>query len=324
MIYEFAPLEGITDHIYRNLHRRFFPGVGRYYTPFIAPTETRRFAPRDKRELLPENNEVPLVPQLLAKDAEHFLWAARELKEMGYREINLNLGCPSGTVVAKRKGAGFLSEPELLDAFFDRVFSAEGIPAVSVKTRLGVGSPDEFPGLLRIYNKYPISGLIVHARTLAEFYKGPAHPEVFAEALAETKIPLCYNGNLFRKEDLLAFSERFPTVKTVMIGRGLVANPALVSPEFVSKEFVSKETGEKERLRAFLDSLREDYLDAFGSRQNTMMRMKAIWFYLIRLFAESGDYAAKLARAKDWSEFFMLTDRVFRELPLDPSGVTGF
>jgi tRNA-dihydrouridine synthase len=148
----------------------------------------------------------------------------------GLPEINLNLGCPSGTVVAKRKGAGFLSEPELLDAFFDRIFSAEGIPAVSVKTRLGVKSPDEFAGLLRIYNKYPISGLIVHARTLTELYKGPVHPEVFAAALAETKIPLCYNGNLFRREDLLAFSERFPTVKAVMIGRGLVANPALVSP----------------------------------------------------------------------------------------------
>lgn len=319
MNYEFAPLEGVTDHIYRNLHRRYFPGVGRYYAPFIAPTETRRLAPRDKREILPENNEVPLVPQLLAKDAENFLWAARELRQMGYREINLNLGCPSGTVVAKRKGAGFLSEPERLDAFFDRIFSAEGIPAVSVKTRLGVGSPDEFMGLLRIYNRYPISGLIVHARTLEELYKGPTHPEIFAAALAETKIPLCYNGNLFRREDLLAFSERFPTVETVMIGRGLVANPALVSPELISTE-----TSEKERLHAFLESLCEDYLEAFGNRQNTMMRMKAIWFYLIRLFAESGDYAAKLARAKDWSEFFMLTDRVFRELRIDPSGVTGF
>ncbi len=314
MVYEFAPLEGITDHIYRNLHRRYFPGVDRYYTPFIAPTEAGRFAPRDKREVLPENNEAPLVPQLLAKDAENFLWAARKLWEMGYREINLNLGCPSGTVVAKRKGAGFLSEPELLDAFFDRIFSAEGIPAVSVKTRLGVKSPDEFAGLLRIYNKYPISGLIVHARTLAELYKGPVHPEVFAAALAETKIPLCYNGNLFRREDLLAFSERFPTVKAVMIGRGLVANPALVSPEPI----------EKERLYAFLGDLRENYLEAFGSRRNAMMRMKEIWFYLIRLFAGSDEYAAKLVRAKDWSEFFMLTDRVFRELPLDPSGVTGF
>ena len=100
MVYEFAPLEGITDHIYRNLHRRYFPGVDRYYTPFIAPTDAGRFAPRDKREVLPENNEAPLVPQLLAKDAENFLWAARKLWEMGYREINLNLGCPSGTVVA--------------------------------------------------------------------------------------------------------------------------------------------------------------------------------------------------------------------------------
>lgn len=319
MRYEFAPLEGITDHIYRNLHRKYFSGVSRYYTPFIVPTEVRRFALRDKRELLPENNEVPLVPQLLAKDAENFLWAARELRQMGYREINLNLGCPSGTVVAKRKGAGFLSEPELLDAFFDRIFSAADLPRISVKTRLGVKNPDEFMGLLQIYNKYPISGLIVHARTLEELYKGPVHPEVFAAALAETKIPLCYNGNLFRREDLMEFSERFPTAETVMIGRGLVANPALVSPEFVSTE-----TREKERLRAFVDTLREAYLEAFGSRQNTMMRMKAIWFYLIRLFAESGEYAARLSRAKDWSEFFMLTDRVFRELQIDPSGVTGF
>ena len=142
MRYTFAPLEGVTGYVYRNLHRRWFGGVERYYMPFISVGQSRSFSPREWQDFCPEHNESgDLVPQLLGKDAEGFIWAARELRALGYREINFNLGCPSGTVTAKGKGAGFLTRPAELEAFLDRIFSALEGP-ISIKTRLGDAAPE--------------------------------------------------------------------------------------------------------------------------------------------------------------------------------------
>ena len=175
----FAPLEGITDHIYRRLHRRYFPGVDMYFTPFLSPTQNHIFPPRELRQIAPENNAgVPLTPQLLTKDAGDFLWAANALADMGYEEVNLNVGCPSGTVTAKGKGAGLLADLDSLRRLLDGIFAAVPMK-VSVKTRLGVRDPAEFGPILDIYNDYPISELIIHARTAKEMYEGPVHPDAF-------------------------------------------------------------------------------------------------------------------------------------------------
>ena len=161
----FAPLEGITDYIYRRIHRRYFPGVDRYFTPFLSPTQNHIFPPRELRQVAPENNrDIPLVPQLLTKNAADFLWAANALADMGYGEVNLNAGCPSGTVTAKGKGAGLLADPDALRRLLDGIFAAAPV-RVSVKTRLGVRDPEEFGAILAVYNDYPISRLIIHART---------------------------------------------------------------------------------------------------------------------------------------------------------------
>ncbi len=138
----FAPMEGITGYIYRRVHRNYYPGTAKYFTPFLAPGPQKGIGGRELRDVLPENNEgVPLVPQILTNRAEDFLKTAELLEGMGYREINLNLGCPSGTVAAKKKGSGFLAFPEELDSFFDAVFSGMekrgSRQAVSVKTRIG-------------------------------------------------------------------------------------------------------------------------------------------------------------------------------------------
>ena len=125
MRYYFAPMEGVTGAVYRRTHHDYFPGIDKYFMPFITPTANGRLTPRQKRDVAPEVNAgVPAVPQLLTKSAEDFIWAANALFDMGYREVNLNLGCPSGTVTAKGKGAGFLGDPDALDRFLDAVFSA--------------------------------------------------------------------------------------------------------------------------------------------------------------------------------------------------------
>lgn len=194
MHYYFAPMEGVTGAVYRRTHHEFFSGVDKYFMPFITPTTNEKLTPRQKRDVLPEYNEgVPAVPQLLTKSAADCIWAVNALHDLGYPEVNLNLGCPSGTVTAKGKGAGFLAHPDELDRFFDEVFAkCEGI---SVKTRLGVHEASEFDKLLEIYNRYPITELTIHPRVRQDFYKGKVRESDFAAAFPRCSMPVCYNGD---------------------------------------------------------------------------------------------------------------------------------
>ena len=226
MEFLFAPMEGVTGYIYRRVHARFFPGVSRYYAPFFSPSGDHHFPLRGLRDLLPEENPgVRLVPQLLTNKAEDFIWAAASLMDRGYGEVDLNLGCPSGTVTAKRKGAGFLLLPEELDAFLERVFAAPELRglAISLKTRIGFEKEEEFPALLRIYRQYPLSRLIVHPRLRSDYYLGPVHPGAFAQALEGSPFPVTWNGDVFCPADLEALQARFPGLETVMLGRGRAA-----------------------------------------------------------------------------------------------------
>ena len=205
MRYYFAPMEGVTTAQFRRVHASLFPGADRYYTPFLSPTSDRRFTARELREILPENNAgVPVVPQLLTGSAGDFLWAAGELADMGYGEVDLNLGCPSATVTAKGKGAGLLRTPDALERLLDGIFEKTPLP-VSVKTRIGYYDPAEWEALLALYRRYPIAELTVHCRTRAELYAGEVHREAFDRAREVLNTPLCFNGNLFTVEDVAAF-----------------------------------------------------------------------------------------------------------------------
>ncbi len=305
----FAPLEGITDYIYRRLHRRYFPGVDMYFTPFISPTYNHLFTPRQLRQLAPENNEdVPLTPQLLTKNAGDFLWAANALADMGYGEVNLNVGCPSGTVTAKGKGAGLLADKDSLRRLLDGIFAAPPVK-ISVKTRLGVREPGEFGAILDIYNDYPISELIVHVRTAKEMYAGAVHVDTFAEALISSHAPVCYNGDVTTPADIVALERRFPDLGAIMIGRGLVADPALVARRDGAEL-------DRETLRAFNNDLWECYCAAFGGPSSAMHRMKAIWAHMIGSFQDGETYAKGLAKAKKWPDFLAMTEDIFASLPL--------
>ena len=284
MRYDFAPMEGITGALFRRLHHQFFPGVDRYYMPFLSPT-------RD-------------------------LWAAGELAAMGYQTVNLNLGCPSGTVVAKGKGSGMLADPSALDAFLDAVFSRAPC-AVSVKTRLGLSDPEEFGPLLEIYNHYPLAELIVHSRVQKDGYRHPVRLEAFAPILAASRHPVCFNGGLVTTQDCRDLVGRFSGICGVMIGQGLVANPALV------RQIRGGPGADWEALRAFHEALFGGYSQLFGSAHNAMMRMKELWAYLIRLFRDSGPYAKRLRKARDPQTFSQAVDAVFQELELLPEADWG-
>ena len=305
MRYYFAPMEGITDAPYRKVHHSFFPGLTAYYMPFISPTMHRTLTNRESRDL-PMADSVPFraVPQILTKVPEDFLWAAEQCMQRGYDEVNLNVGCPSGTVVSKGKGAGMLADPAKLDAFLDGIFEKSPLP-VSVKTRLGMLDAEEFPKLLEVFNRYPIKELTIHPRVRKQFYKGTVDPEMFRYGLEHSRNPLCYNGNLRTLSEVRAFEAEFPQIDALMIGRGLVGNPAMFFPG------TSAET-----IRDFHDTLLDTYIEAFGSARNAIFRLKENWHCMIYLFEDSDKLWKKLRKTTDISEYRAITAEIFATLPM--------
>lgn len=309
----FAPLEGITGYIYRNAHHSFYGGIDKYFIPFISPNQNRPLAPKEIRDVLPEHNRgMYAVPQILTNHAEYFLRAAEMLeKEYGYGEVNLNLGCPSRTVVSKGKGAGFLAKPAELDAFLREIFENVKIK-VSVKTRTGMESQEEFGLLMEIFNRYPLHELIVHPRVQKDYYNNTPDWQTFAEALRESKNPVCYNGDIFSLEDYRRLKAEFQTVDRIMLGRGMLKNPALaeeikaeeIKPaeaerirpgeigaeqrkaEKAKPEESNSMTVDRKRLKAFHDRLYHDYRQVMSGDKNVLFKMKEFWSYAENLFPE--------------------------------------
>lgn len=309
----FAPLEGITTFLFRNTHYRLFGGADRYFMPFFSPAAEHLLTARELRDLEASNNCAPgLVPQVMTRRAEDFLWAAEQVRDMGYSEVNLNLGCPSGTVAAKGKGSGFLARPEELDRFFDQVFEKTPLP-VSVKTRLGIRNVEEFWPLLEIFNRYPIVELTIHPRIQKEFYKGTVHRDVFAQALESSRNPVCYNGDLVTVEDCEALAAEFPQVTSVMIGRGAVADPALF------RKLQGGPAATREELQTFTRELYEGYCRVYGQAGPAAQRMKELWFYLIHLFDEGDKLAKAMRRLKHPREYEQLENAIFQQLMLRPA-----
>ena len=293
MQYYFAPMEGITDSIYRRRHWEFFPGADRYYTPFFSPTQCHNLTGKEKRELVKKDTlPMEVIPQALTKNPEDFLWFAEKCAELGYEEVNLNAGCPSGTVTAKGKGAGMLRDPETLDRFLDAVFSKCPI-SISIKTRIGMEHSDEWATLLGIYNQYPIKELTVHPRVRKAFYAGAPDMEAFAYAAACSKNPLCYNGDILSIEQADQIEMQFPTVKAVMIGRSLIAKP----------DMLCKTNSSGQTLLNFYEALLADYLEVFGGSRNAMFRLKEHWHYLLPQFTNCEKLGKRLQKTTDLNEY---------------------
>ncbi len=312
----FAPMEGITGPQFRRAHQRYFSGIDRYYLPFISPTQDHVFTPKELRNVDPEANEgIPVVPQLLTRQPADFIWAARELAAMGYKEVNLNAGCPSGTVVAKGKGAGMLSDPQKLDEFLQEIFSAElGGTKISVKTRLGMESPQEFPQLLEVFNRHPIALLILHPRVREDYYKVPVRWEEFVKVLPNIACPVCYNGGIVTADGCRQAAQQWTGVESFMLGQGILTNPAL------AQQAKGGQGLERDRLQAFHDQLYQNYLKDFKNERNTVFHMKELWRYLSRMFDGGEKLFKQIRKAQDSSSYDHAVDQIFRGLPLRQDG----
>ena len=298
MRYYFAPLEGITGYVYRTVHHKHFPGVDRYYMPFIAPNYTMHLKEKEKQDVDPVHNEgLTAVPQILSNKVDETLWAVEELADRGYAEINLNLGCPMPTVARKKKGSGLLKYTDELDAYLEGVYNGlakrpkDRPPVVlSVKTRLGTDSTAEAERLVRIYNRYPISELIVHPRCQADLYKGVPDREAFLTVLRESVNPVVYNGDLFCPEDVWEIENKWG-IESVMIGRGLLADPSLVRQCRGGAKVTAQE------LAAFHDELYQRYREILPGDKVILNRMKELWFYMGQLFPDGAKCLKEIRKA---------------------------
>jgi tRNA-dihydrouridine synthase len=310
MKFYFAPMEGITGYLYRNAHHTFFDHIDKYFAPFLFANQHDGLKGKDIKDILPEHNPgVVLIPQLLTNNAKDFIFTAKKLKTLGYDEINLNLGCPSGTVVSKFRGSGFLAKRAELDAFLEEIFS-EAVTKISIKTRIGKDHPDEFYELMEIYNKYPMEELIIHPRIQKDFYKNTPNMEMFGYAVTHSKNPICYNGDICTVEDYQRLTTDFPEVSKVMLGRGLLTNPALV------RAITEDMKLSKELLRAYHDRIYGDYQAILFGDRNVLFKMKELWFYLSKAFSESEKYAKRIRKSERCSDYDIAVNKIFEECEL--------
>ena len=305
MLLSLAPMEGITGYVFRRVHAEIFGALDRYYTPFISPLPKvgTPFSKRNSRELDPANNQgLDVVPQLLTNDADRFIWAAGLLADMGYKEVNLNLGCPSGTVVVKEKGSGLLRNPNRLEAFLVDVCERSPLP-ISVKTRVGIANDNEYDELLALFCRCGIAELIVHPRVQKDFYDGTPRQELYGKTLERAPFPVAYNGDIFTRDDYDALLAAYPQTRHVMLGRGILVNPAL------AREIRGGASLTLTELKLFHDKLYETYTDDMGG--NAVFRMKEWWGYAERSFADPPSVHRIMRKTRRADEYEAAARKIF-------------
>lgn len=306
----FAPFEGISGYVYRNALNRHFGQIDKFFIPFILPNQFGKLSYKEINDILPEHNEgMHAVPQILTNVSEDFLCTAKILETYGYNEINLNLGCPSRTVVTKGRGAGFLANSEKLDRFLDDIFNRVTIN-VSIKTRIGMYEVQEFESIMNIFNQYPVSELIIHPRLQKDMYKGTPDLETFGTSIKKSKMSVCYNGDIFTKEDYERFKERFPEINKIMLGRGMLTNPGL------AREIRTGIKTDRVILKAFHDEILENYKEVLFGEKTVLFKMKEFWFYVGNLFLDAEKYIKKIRKAEKIGLYESIVNQLFSDKEL--------
>ena len=303
-----GPFQGITDAPFRNVFKKHFGGIDKYYTPFFTGIQKDHAKNMQVEEIDPRFNDVEtLTPQILSTDAEEILRFASQCKELGYKEINLNMGCPFPRVANKKRGSGLLPYPEKIEVMLNAVFERIDLK-FSIKCRLGYFNPEEIFPVIEVFNHYPLSELIIHPRIGKQLYKGEADVKRFAELIPMIKAPLVYNGDIVSVESFERIREQVKPVNEFMLGRGLLANP------FLAEEIKGTwEESKKERLHAYVMDLYEDRLRHAGGSPKVLVRMKELWSYLMNAFDEPQDIWRKIKKINALKEYEEAVETVFGE-----------
>ena len=309
-----APMRGITTTHYRQTFVKHFAGLNQEMAPFISTVNAEKINPKLLKDILPENSSgLPLIPQLIGNNADDFVQMATAIQDLGYNEVNLNMGCPHKPIRKKKRGSGLLAHPDRVDMLLDQICDRSPIE-ISVKVRLGVSNKSELLKLIPILNQFPLTEVIIHPRTAEQMYEGSVDLDAFAEAFERFTLPICYNGDISALSFYQQVKNRFSKINHFMIGRGLLANPFLCEEIKCTIGNKHKDTtvsrlgvlcdlsvaGGKnnhiERIAAFHDELLGRYEAILHGDYPVLGRMKEFWTYQSRTLSNGLQLFKKLKK----------------------------
>jgi tRNA-dihydrouridine synthase len=304
----FAPFQGITTAVFRREFAKYFQGIDKFFTPYFSGSLFKQKSNRKILKALSEKevNGIPLIPQILSKDADELIGFANYCRELGFKEVNWNLGCPHPQVADKKRGSGLLNHPKMIDEILQKAIPKLPIP-LSIKCRLGYESVEEFHELSTIFNRFPLQEIILHARTGKQMYKGNANLDAFAKATAELKPNVVYNGDIFLKEDFARVTNQLPDQQTIMLGRGLLRNPFLAG----SIKAINLTVDKKLHLRSFIENLYIAYRKENNKDLNMLKKLKEYWWYLAYSFDNPKAIERKIRKAKSFDAYEQSVSAVF-------------
>lgn len=305
-----APLRGFTDAVFRNAFQCHFQGIHEAVAPFLTSIKGRRIKPSHLVDLAPEANAgLPVVPQILSNNADEFICLANALADLGYSEINWNLGCPYPMVAKKLRGSGLLARPDLIDNMLEAILN-RFTGKLSIKTRLGRHSADEMKYLIPVFNRYPLTRVIIHPRTGVQMYEGDPDLDAFADCLSEIGHPVVYNGDIRNVAMFQKVEARFRNVSGWMVGRGILANPFLA--EMLTQGCCHANDRAKSRFASFHDSLVDAYRQRFSGSAHVLDRMKGLWRYFRYGFVDGPHILKRVRKAGSLERYQQVTDEALK------------
>lgn len=296
--------------MFRSVWAKHFSGVDEFYTPyFTSINHDSRLSPTKLAELKHvSENKIKIIPQILSKDADEIVRFASILKNLGFDELNWNLGCPYPQVANKKRGSGMLPHPDMIDDILRQVLPATDI-RFSVKCRLGYHSPDEFDELIAVFNRSDISQLIIHPRIGKQLYKGKPDANAFAAILPQLNMPVVYNGDINTLGDFEQLQQSFPTLDSWMIGRGLLANPFLAA----QIKGIELPNFQQKHIRSFVEDLYIAYRKHMNDQLSAIGYMKEYWHYLSQSFDNQHKVLKKIIKTRSFDEYECVVAKIFGE-----------
>jgi tRNA-dihydrouridine synthase len=292
-----SPLQGFTDFRFRNAINTYFGGIDTYYSPYIRLNGKMVIKSSYERDLLPENNlDLEVIPQVITNDADEFLFVAKYVRELGYKELNWNLGCPYPMVTKSGMGSGLISNTEKINTVLERAHAETDI-LVSMKMRLGYETTQEILDVFPILDQYPLKNIAIHARLGKQLYKGGVHLDAFQACIDATQHKLYYNGDITSVAKFREMHERFPTIDHWMIGRGLIADPFL--PIMIKQNTTEYPTNKMALFSDFHETLYQGYSESLSGPSHILLKMHHLWEYFSVIFSNPHKVQKKINKTKN-------------------------
>lgn len=297
-----SPLQGFTDFRFRNAFHKYFGGIDTFYSPYIRLNGTFAIKPAYDRDLLIKNNNtLEVIPQIMTNDADEFLFVAKYVQELGYKELNWNLGCPYPMVINRGMGSGLICEPQKIKSILDRVHSESDI-IVSMKMRMGYENSEEILDVLPILDTFPIKNIAIHARIGKQLYKGGVDLDAFQRCLDQTKQKVYYNGDITSVTKYREMVDRFPSIDHWMIGRGLIADPFL--PSMIKANTTEYPEDRVEIFSKFHDTLFHEFETALSGQKHIALKMLSYWEYFSSTFENPHKVLKKIKKSKTTDAYY--------------------